>query len=91
MNAHRQEVEKAKKEIIRGIWKNKPTPFAKVCGTTSAHSQAMAELQNEKKIQTYATTVTITKHERELEYYRWVPYREVKDGFQLEILAVKLL
>jgi hypothetical protein len=91
MNGMRKEIEKAKKEILRGIWKKKPTPFAKVCGNTSAHAQALSELQNNKVIETYSTTVVISKEERELEYYRWVPYRELSGRFELELLAVRKL
>ena len=91
MNAHEKEIEKAKKAILKGISKTKPTPYAKVCGSTSAYAQALEQLANAKITQTYTTTVTLTKEERELEYYRWVPFREVNGMFVLEIIAIKIL
>ena len=89
MNLFEKEVEKAKKEILRGIWKKKPTPYAKVCGQTSAHNQALTELQNEGKIEVYSERIFIKDKDRELEYYRWVPFQPVEGGFLIEPLLVR--
>lgn len=91
MNAFHKEVERAKKQILKGIWKKKTTPYAKVCGITPAHAQAMAELHIDKIIETYSATIVISESERNLEYYRWAPFTKVKDGIQIKLLAVRKL
>lgn len=89
MTTQRKEIDKAKKAILSGIWKKRPTPYSKVCGTTSTYSQAMSELQNEKKIEVYSMEIFIKN--REPEYYRWLPFTTVKGGFLVTPLLVKTL
>ena len=91
MNLHEKEVEKAKKQILRGIWKKKPTPLAKICGSTSAHTQALSQLINDKIIEQYSEEILITDAERNLEYYKWLPFRTVKGGHLVRPILVKLL
>lgn len=87
MNLLEKEVERAKKKILSGIWKKRPTPYAKICGTTSAYTIAMSQLQNEGKIEVYSEEIFIK--DRTPEYYKWVPFREVKGGFLISPLLVR--
>lgn len=87
----RKYIDQAKKEILKGILKKKPTPLAKVCGKDSAHNNALNELLNEKKVEIYSEQITITKEERNLEYYRWVPFFDRGSTVQLTPLLIKLI
>lgn len=86
---YRQEIEKNKKRILRRICKKKLTPFGKICGNNPEDHRAMEELISEKKIEIYSKIIVVTKEEREFEYYRWLPFREVEDGYRIEVLSVK--
>lgn len=84
-------VKTAKNEILRGIWKKRPTPLAKVCGRTVEHNNAMNELLSEGKVEIYSKPIFIKSHERELEYYRWVPFTPVDGGFKVQPLLIRII
>jgi hypothetical protein len=71
---YRELIDQSKRNILRGIWKKRPTPFAKVCGDTAVDNSAMNELQSEGKVEIYSKQIKISKEVQKEEYFRWVPF-----------------